>query len=185
MIRGRKRKAGARYPSGKLTRAETERETMSTAIDARRRHLGVSLKAARDERLGSAIGRLAFKQVISEVQYQAGLQFAELNHRHAAALGLPIPSPQSMSALLVNAGIFGTPPGEMVIDVIEQLKRRHKEATTALDECDREHRLSPGRRPTWLIYRMVCLDQDIDEKNSADVGNLRVALNALVRVFRL
>jgi len=36
-----------------------------------------------------------------------------------------------------------------------------------------------------VLHAFLHLDQDIDEKDSADVGNLRVALNALVRVFRL
>ena len=185
MIRGRKRKAGARYPSGKLTRAETEREAMATAIDARRRHFGINAKAARDERLGCALGRLAFKRVISEAQYQAGLHFAELHSRHAKALGLPQPTPQSLSALLIGESIFGSLSGELSIEIINGLKRRYGEATKALDECDREQRLSQGRRPTWLIYHLICLDEDLDEKMGEDIGNLRVALNALVRVFRL
>ena len=185
MIRGRKRKAGARYPSGKLTRAETEREAMATALDARRRHFGISAKAARDERLGSALGRLAFKKTISEVQYQAGLHFAELHLRHAKALGLPQLAPQSLSALLIHESVFGAQAYELTIESIASLKRRYSEATAALDECDREQRFSPGRRPTWLVHRLICLDDDIDEKISADIGNLRVALNALVRVFRL
>ena len=43
-IRGRKRKPGKRYPCGKRTREETEKEAMSTVIEARRRHLGVTAK---------------------------------------------------------------------------------------------------------------------------------------------
>ena len=35
MIRGRKRKPGTRHPCGKRIHAETERETMQTAINAR------------------------------------------------------------------------------------------------------------------------------------------------------
>jgi hypothetical protein len=64
-------------------------------------------------------------------------------------------------------------------------KPRSAEATAALDDCDREHRLSSGRRPTFLVYRVICADEDVQHKNTDDIGNLRVALNALVRVFRL
>ena len=50
MVRGRKRKPGKRYPCGKRMREETERDAMSTVLDARKRHFGVSGKEARDER---------------------------------------------------------------------------------------------------------------------------------------
>ena len=36
-----------------------------------RRHFGVTAKQAKDERLGTALGRLAFRELISETQYQA------------------------------------------------------------------------------------------------------------------
>ena len=65
-IRGRKRKPGKRYPCGKRTRQETEKDAMSTVIEARRRHFGVTAKQARDEKLGTALGRLAFQELISE-----------------------------------------------------------------------------------------------------------------------
>ena len=67
MIRGRKRKPGKRYACGKRTRHETERDAISVAIDARRRHFGVTAKQAKDERLGTALGRLAFRELISEL----------------------------------------------------------------------------------------------------------------------
>ena len=70
-------------------------------------------------------------------------------------------------------------------EVIEKVKRRYADATAALDDCDREQRLSPGRRPTFLVYRVICADEDVQQWDAEDLGNLRVALNALVRVFRL
>jgi methylphosphotriester-DNA--protein-cysteine methyltransferase len=54
-------------------KGETEREAMATVLEARQRHYGVSAKQARDERLGTSLGRLAFREAISDVQYQAGL----------------------------------------------------------------------------------------------------------------
>lgn len=185
MAPGRKRKAGKRYPCGKRMREETEREAMSTVLDARKRHFGVTAKQAKDERLGTALGRLAFRQLISDLQYQAGLVFADLYHKHNVMIGLPMPSPSSVSGLLINEGIFGASPSEPVLEVIEKLKRRFVEATSALDACDREQRMSSGRRPTLLVYRVICTDEDALHWPEEDVGNLRVALNALVRVFRL
>jgi hypothetical protein len=185
MVRGRKRKPGKRYPNGRLTREETEREAMSTVLDARRRQFGVSLKEAKDERLGTALGRLAFRGLISEAQYQAGVVFADLYRQHNAIVGLPMPNPRSVAGLLIHEGIFGASPSEPVLEVIDKVKRRFEEATSALDACDWEHRMSPGQRPTFLVYRVICADRDLSNRDLDDIGNLRLALNALMRVFRL
>jgi hypothetical protein len=50
---------------------------------------------------------------------------------------------------------------------------------------DLEHRMSRGRRPTLLVYRVICSDEEAMHWKEEDLGNLRVALNALVRVFRM
>ena len=76
-------------------------------------------------------------------------------------------------------------PSEPVLDALDRLRSRFEEATDALDQCDREHALAAGRRPTLLIYRAVCADEDTTGWPHEDLGNLRVVLNALVRVFRL
>ncbi|MCA3574651.1 MAG: hypothetical protein IOC86_12100 [Aestuariivirga sp.] len=185
MAPGRKRKPGKRYPCGKRTRHELEKDAMSVAIDARRRHFGVTAKQAKDERLGTAVGRLAFRELISETQYQAGVAFGQLYRDHHATVGLPSPSPRSVAGLLINEGIFGASPSEPVLEVIDKLKRRFAAATFALDACDRDHRMSTGRRPTLLVYRVICSDEDAMHWPEEDIGNLRVALNALLRVFRL
>lgn len=185
MIRGRKRKPGKRHACGKRVREETEREAMATVLEARQRHYGVNARQARDERLGTSLGRLAFREAISDVQYQAGLAFAKLYHQHHLTMGLPIPSPSSVAGILINEGIFGSSPSEPVLEEIERLKRRFEDATHVLDQCDREQRFAGARRPTLLMYRVVCTDEDAGQWPGDDIGNLRIALNALVRVFRL
>ena len=185
MAPGRKRKPGKRYPCGKRTKQQLEMDAMSTVIDARRRHFGVTAKQAKDERLGTALGRLAFRELISEKQYQAGIAFGELYHRHQTVMGMPSPSPRSVAGLLINEGIFGASPSEPVLEVIEKVKRRFADATSVLDACDREQRMSAGKRPTLLVYRVICTDQDALHWAEEDIGNLRVALNALVRLFRM
>jgi hypothetical protein len=96
-----------------------------------------------------------------------------------------LPSPCSVAGILINEGIFGSSPSEPMLDAIDRLKRRFENATDALDQCDRENRFSAGRRPTLLVYRVVCADEDAMRWPDVDLGNLRVALNALMRVFRL
>ena len=185
MAPGRKRKPGKRYTCGKRTKQQLEMDAMSTAIEARKRLFGVTAKQAKDERLGTALGRLAFRELISEKQYQAGIAFGELYHRHQTLMGMPSPSPRSVAGLLINEGIFGASPSEPVLEVIEKVKRRFADATSVLDACDREQRMSAGKRPTLLVYRVICTDQEAMNWPEEDLGNLRVALNALVRLFRM
>lgn len=185
MIRGRKRKSGKRYPCGKRTRAETEKDIMETAIEARQRHYGVTAKQACDERLGTAFSRLAGHGTITTAQYEAGREFGDLYRRHHMVLGLPVPSPRSIAGLLASGGTFGGSSSEPDTALVDRLRRRFDAATDAFDQCDRDHRFSLGRRPVSLIYRVICVDEDTAMRPSEDLGNLRVALNALVRVFRL
>jgi len=107
---------------------------MQTAIEARQRHYGVTAKQARDERFGTALGRLAFKGLIRDLQCQAGVAFADLYLRHNITVDLPMPSPSSVTGLLINEGIFGASPSEPVLEVIEKVKRRYADATAALDD---------------------------------------------------
>jgi hypothetical protein len=185
MVRGRKRKPGLRHPCGRRVRAETEREAMATVLAARQRHHGVTARQARDERLGTALGRLAFHGIISEEQYEAGLCFGALYRRHHATLGLPLPSPRSVAGILINEGIFGGSSADPDPDLVERLRDRFGAATDALDACDRQQRASLAGRPTLLVYRLVCTDADASLWPPDDLGNLRVALNALARVFGL
>lgn len=185
MIRGRKRKPGARHACGKLKREETEREAMATALSARQRHYGVTVRQARDERLGSSLGRLFFMQMISERQYDAGTRFGNLYRAHHAIIGLPTPKPRSITAIMIAAGFLGgnssTEPEE---ETVEKIRKSFDVATDALDQCDRDHRMAVGRKPSLLLFRVVCADEDTTLWPECDLGNLRIALNTLTRVFR-
>lgn len=99
MARGRKRKAGRRLPCGKRPREETQREAMSTVLEARQRQYGVAASQAKDERLGTALGRLAFANRISPDQYAAGQLYGEIMARNRAVMGLPMDQPRSGTSL--------------------------------------------------------------------------------------
>ncbi|HEX5864051.1 MAG TPA: hypothetical protein VF014_07310 [Casimicrobiaceae bacterium] len=139
MIRGRKRKPGI----------------MQTAIDARRRHFGVTARQARDARLGTSLGRLAYQELISFAQYEAGRRFAELYQRHHLTLGMPVPHPRSLAGLMITAGIVGESSADPDHDLVAKLRDRFNAATDALDECDRAVRMERGRNPLLLLYRVV------------------------------
>jgi len=185
MRAGRKRKPGLRYPCGRLKREETEREAMATALAARQRHYGVTAKQARDERLGSSLGRLNLQALISDSQYDAGVKFARLYYAHHVVSGLPTPSPQSVSGLMIHIGLLES-YGNVEADeeYVRQIRRQFRQTTDALDLCDRENRMASGRKPSLVLYRVVCVDEDTTLWPECDLGNLRVALNTLARVFR-
>ena len=86
--------------------------------------------------------------------------------------GVVLPAPAGASAWL------GLHDGQLFLQPVP-------DATSVLDACDREQRMSAGKRPTILIYQVICTDHDAMHWAEEDIGNLRVALNALVRVFRL
>jgi hypothetical protein len=44
--------------------------------------------------------------------------------------------------------------------------------------------MARGRKPSLLLYRVSCVDEDTTLWPECDLGNLRVALNTLTRVFR-
>ena len=185
MKTGRKRKTGLRYPCGRLKKQETERDAMATALEARQRHYGVTAAQARDARFGSSLGRLNLMEMISEQQFDAGVRFARLYFAHNVILGLPTPTPQSVSGLMIYVGMiedYGSTEADD--DYVLKLRKQFNAATDMLDQCDRDHRMSTGRKPSLLLYRVVCADEDTTLWAQSDLGNLRIALNYLARVFR-
>ena len=185
MKTGRKRKSGLRYPCGRLKKQETERDAMATALAARQRHYGVTAAQARDARFGSSLGRLNMQELISDQQYDAGVRFARLYYAHHVLSGLPTPTPQSVSGLMIYVGLLeGYGTIETDDDYVRKLRRQFDAATDALDQCDRDHRMCAGRKPSLLLYRVVCTDEDTTLWPESDLGNLRIALNHLARVFR-
>ncbi|MBY0303630.1 MAG: hypothetical protein K2W86_00570 [Sphingomonas sp.] len=186
MAKGRKRKTGKRHPSGKLVQpsgAETQREVMATVLDARQRHYGVTARQARDERLGTALGRLAFGEVITAEQHAAGQKYAEIYHRHHAVMGWPMPFPASVTAILASDGILGgvgAPPSR---ELVEKVRRHYNAVLDVLNRCDRDRLDAPGKAPSVLAYRLVCLDEDAGSWPQADRHNLSFALDALAELF--
>lgn len=182
MARGRKRKPGKRYPSGKRMPKELQREALSTVLDARQRHYGVTNRQARDQRLGTVLGRLAFRDVITAEQYQAGEQFADLVHHHHVALGFPLPGPRSVTSLLDSEGIFGGSTADPDPALVDRLRRRYAAAAVALDRCDRECRCTAGPKPSRLVRQAACTDEDV-HWTDIRLDRLRTGLDALAELF--
>ena len=137
---------------------------------------------------GDPFGPFATDQEALDAAASASDETAELNILATPSEPLPVTDPGEVVPLLrqrdeTDLKIFQ--PVRSCRGALDRLRSRFEEATDALDQCDREHALTAGRRPTLLIYLAVCADEDTTGWPHEDLGNLRVALNALVRVFRL
>lgn len=186
MARGRKRKAGRRHPCGKLVqpgKAETLREVTATVLDARQRQYGVTARQAKDERLGSAIGRLAFAGKITAEQLAAAELFGDLMARNRAVMGLPPIHPHSASGLLLDEGIFGRSTAELDPDYVEKIRKRAAAALLMLQTADHDASGTTGRRPSVLVHAVVCYEVDAANWGTADLRNLEHGLEALITLF--
>ena len=188
MARGRKRKAGRRHPCGKLAPAtvgETQREVVATVLEARQRHYGVTARQAKDDRLGTALGRVAFAGKITADQYAAGEMYGEIMARNRAVMGLPMDQPRSVTALLINEGIFGGSAPDHDPDLVEKVRRRAAAAIMMLRTADHDAPGTAGRKPSVLVHAVVCHEAEASKWSAADIINLGHGLDALCRLFRI
>lgn len=188
MARGRKRKAGRRHPCGKLVPAsvgETQREVVATVLEARQRHYGVTERQAKDDRLGTALGRVAFAGKITADQYAAGEMYGEIMARNRAVMGLPMDQPRSVTALLINEGIFGGSAPDHDPALVEKVRRRAAAAIMMLRTADHDAPGTAGRKPSILVHAVVCHEAEASKWSAADIINLGHGLDALCRLFRI
>jgi hypothetical protein len=188
VARGRKRKAGRRHPCGKLVPAsvgETQREVVATVLEARQRHYGVTERQAKDDRLGTALGRVAFLGKITSDQYAAGEMYGEIMARNRAVMGLPMDQPRSVTALLINEGIFGGSAPDHDPDLVEKVRRRAAAAIMMLRTADHDAPGRAGRKPSVLVHAVVCHEAESSNWSAADIINLGHGLDALCRLFRI
>lgn len=125
---GRPRKQNVdRYPSGKIKPAETEKETQSVAIQARKRVNGWSDKAAdtkaKDPRAGYLLGVLFLDGKITEDQLSAGDEYALAIARYHRLTGVPFPSARAQSLFSIK-GHEG--------EVTESMAKRARDATNRM-----------------------------------------------------
>lgn len=188
MAHGRKRKAGRRHPCGKLAPAsvgEAKREVVATVLEARQRHYGVTAKQASDARLGTALGRIAFAGKVTADQYAAGEMYGEIMARNRAVMGLPMDQPRSVTALLINEGIFGGGAPDHDPELIVKVRRRAASTILMLRSADSEVPGTAGRRPSILVHAVVCHEAEASNWSAPDIVNLGHGLHALCRLFRI
>lgn len=99
---GRPRKENVeRYPGGQIKHAETERDVMSVAIEARKRIHGIDTDG-KDAHAGYTLGRIFIDGQISKEQLEAGNEFAQDMARYYSLVGLPFPSARAQSLFSVK-----------------------------------------------------------------------------------
>jgi hypothetical protein len=164
-------------------KAETLREVTATVLDARQRQYGVTARQAKDERLGSAIGRLAFAEKITAEQLAAAELYGDLMARNRAVMGLPPIHPHSATGLLLDEGIFGRSLMEYDPDYVDKIRKRAAAAILMLRTADHDAVAATGRRPSMLVHAVVCYEVDAAGWGDADLRNLAHGLEALVTLF--
>jgi hypothetical protein len=104
---GRPRKENVeRFPSGKIKPSETEKETISVAIEARKRMNGWDDKTAdtkaKDPRAGYVLGVLYLDGKITEDQLSAGDEYALAIARYHSLTGIQFPSARAQSLFSIK-----------------------------------------------------------------------------------
>lgn len=186
------RKKARRYPSGQLhhsERGEKPDQIKATVMGQPHRRGATIVRFAgreikRDDPLwGYALGRLFLAGLqsdgegITERQYQAGMRWAELHIRHSRYQGFSDPNPRSSALIAVAHGLALEPePDE---DVIIRIRRQWSDAYRALADRATDH----GHPSPYQVLRDVTIS-DAMPRAGLELGNLRIALNALAHLWR-
>lgn len=118
---------------------------------------------------------------VSEVQFDAGWNYANLVRRHSAIMGTGTGEPKSPSFTMIGGASLSADPRPETIRIVRQ---QFNECYDALMEAGVA--IGQNVRVATITYD-VCLDRmsyAIFRDNTGALGNLKIGLNALVRVLR-
>lgn len=171
--RGRKKKPGARYNCGKRHPSALRDEVTRTAIDGRMRTLGVSREVAALADIGSPLGRLLHWNFVTQNQADAGYDFAVTLRNYLATAQLQRPG-QGKAGFIPAQRASGESPAPVRG---EAKARAYMEALAEIDRSD------PYSSPTATsVVWDICINE-ADRMREADIGALRVGLNAIYRIM--
>ncbi|QIG72985.1 hypothetical protein EVB98_063 [Rhizobium phage RHph_N3_2] len=174
---GRPRKENVeRYPSGDVKRSETQKQAMSTAIEARRRIDGwgdkVSDETVKSPFAGYTLGRMFLDGKITEEQRKAGDEYAEIMARYYRLVGVPFPSARAQTLF----GIKGH-DGEETQSITDRARRSSNlmmEVTGLLLRCEE------GPQVKQIVFNTAVMDLDhLRGMGPQQLLWLRRGLNAL------
>jgi len=144
---------------------------------------GAKGDARKSELLGYPLGRLRFSGEVSEIQLQAGNEWALMVRSYAGMMGVPIGSSRSGSLLSdARKPTYAFSGDEVRPDADEYQKRcaslrgRYDDCFETLGEVGR----SFGRSHAILAaMRRVCIEERYP--NDIELGDLRIGLNAVAK----
>ena len=93
--------------------------------------------------------------------------------------------PCSVTALLINEGIFGGSAADPDPELVEKVRKQAAGAILMLRTADIDAPGAVGRRPSQLVHALVCHDVDAAFWSPPDLRNLAHGLDALCRLFRI
>lgn len=156
--RGRKRKAGKRYPSGGLVQ---EREVLEARVIAFKQphRQSVPEKVRHDPRAETFFGRLMLNGVVNEKQYQAGILYRRDIQRYRAYFmsDMPDPNPPSIAGFMQPSG-GGAGMSESQGDRIKEVY----EKVTAVFKFDQKAAKSVIRVAIWDEWPAWIDQKDLD-----------------------
>lgn len=168
---GRKRKAGLRTPSGRLSRATGAQSEHHEAIATRIRLFGLTEADARDQKAGTFVGRLQLMRLISQAQYDAAQDFLAIYEHYQRALKSP-------DALRSPSNKGEAPESEGYADWCRRAIAHYDAAMKAVAETQNLH-VNRGSNLYAALDYVVCRDMQLWHL----VGDARLALNALAHHF--
>jgi hypothetical protein len=165
---------------------------LRTATSARVRIFGVEKEKARDNRLGSAIGRLVASGGVSRIQYATAVRLARVvslqNLLDDVRPGYGIPAAARLGST------FGRDPYDNLdpeqgwdatdmrrrLDLIAKIRRDHADLTHALWAMEASE---TTRGAASVLNSVIMWDRDIPAGGGGSLGVLRCGLNVLARMW--
>ncbi len=159
---GRKRKSGARHPSGDLVRHRTTPREVAAAMPHRRT---VPAEDRHDHRAESELGRMAMRGQVTATQFDAGRRFQAITAAYHAVIGAP-------AWLGATTGKAYQCRAEAICDPCE-CKRRQ-------DQCEAAVRQLQRHLALHAVMQVAVHDQSCPRGWS---DSLRLGLDVLARHF--
>jgi hypothetical protein len=178
----KKKKDVIREPNGRASRRKNPQEARSApdteAIKIRQQMFGLTEKEARDQKAGTFIGRLQLAHErnkmdpnsISLAQYHAAMKFLEIYNQYSKVIASPAAIYEPVE------GLASSMTESEWREKNERVKARYNGISLALYEKQQSLRI--GHLWASLMHCVVR-----DESHIQIIGDLRVALNALVDYF--
>lgn len=182
-----KRKHGKREPNGQLSRkpedrkvrdaAEvpaTEWDTMGPALMARWRVHDVAPANLKDQLAGSAVGRYCLQGIITRSQYEAAVAYLDERENYLRC----IQAPRQPGAVDLNATRGQSVASE---NVGRYQQVRASMAATDAAIMDKQIEIGNTGNLFGALNAVLVMDVELDHL----LGDLRTALNALIRRYRM